>query len=344
MGINVVNKKIGFCCKFVPTQSFKSPKEEKSWIDSYNIKGTTVTALEKLSHKDRVDRILGLINTNIQNLKNQFDLMGTWEPSLRMLRIGSDVLPVKTHPSIAAVYQEPSVIKAMQALEKAGDIARKHDIRLSMHPGQFTLLCSKSGDDVIQRSIQDLEYHADVFRLLGYDSTDLQQEINIHGGARRDDFTEQFLNNFKNLSTDLQNWLSVENDEFSYSLDDLLPISDKVKICLDIHHYWIHHGVYINSADTRLEQVIASWRGARPEMHVSWTHEDVLGDHSCTVLPDMALLESAGFNKSKLRAHSSGAWNSAIASYALEFWDRFDLCVEAKNKNIAAKQLYDFGK
>jgi UV DNA damage repair endonuclease len=261
MGIIVVNKKIGFCCKFVPTQSFKSPKEEKSWIDSYNVKGTTVTALKKLSYTSRVDRVLELIHTNIQNLKNQFELMGTWEPTLRMLRIGSDVLPAKTHPSMIAVYKEPSVIKALQAFEKAGDISRKHDIRLSTHPGQFTLLCTNGGQEIIDRSIQDLEYHADVFRLLGYDSTDLRQEINIHGGARRADFNEQFLANFKKLSTDLQNWLSVENDEFSYSLDDLLPISDKVKICLDIHHYWIHHGTYIDPRDTRLEKVIASWRG-----------------------------------------------------------------------------------
>ena len=123
-------------------------------------------------------------------------------------------------------------------------------------------------------------------------------------------------------------------------MDDILPLADHVKICVDINHYWINKGVYLASYDARLESVVNSWRGVRPEMHVAYPHEDVLTDHAKDVLPDMTLLESAGVKKSKLRAHSDGAWNTAISRYALEFWDRFDLMYEGKTKNLAAKTLW----
>ena len=340
----MVDQRIGFACKFMPEQTFKLKKEEKVWLESYNLKGTTVTALQKLSRTQQVDRICELVYANAKIMKNQMSLVGSWNPELRMMRIGSDALPCRTHQSIAPLYQEHAVIRAMQAFGEVGAIARKHDIRLSMHPGQFTMLCSNGGDDVINRSIEDLEYHSEVFRLMGYDGSDQHQEINIHGGANRSDFVEQFLANFRRLSSDTRQWLSIENDEFSYCLDDILPLADYVKICVDINHYWINKGVYLSSNDPRLEQVINSWRGVRPEMHVAYPHEDLLVDHAHDVLPDMNLLESVGVKKSKLRAHSDGAWNSAISKYALEFWDRFDLMYEGKTKNLAAKTLWSMSK
>lgn len=338
-------KKIGFACKIIPDkQTNLSAKETNNWLQQYNTKDTTVKSLLALPYVQRVDKILHLVENNIDVLKRQFSLLGSWDSELRMMRIGSQILPARTHASIAPLYQEFAVIRAMQGFSEVGEIARKHDIRLSMHPGQFTMLCSNGGDDVINRSLEDLEYHSEVFRLMGYDGSDQRQEINIHGGANRSDFAEEFLRNFRRLARDTRQWLSIENDEFSYCLDDILPLSDSVKICVDINHYWINKGGYLSSSDSRLEQVINSWRGVRPEMHVAYPHEDVLVDHDNTILPDMSLLESSGVKKTKLRAHSEGAWNTAISQYALEFWDRFDLMYEGKSKNLAAKTLWLISK
>ena len=336
----MVDRRVGFACKLLTEQSFESKKLANAWLKRYNTSTTTVANLDKLGRNQAVDRIVELIETNAQVLCNQFELLGTWTQALRMIRIGSEILPARTHPKYMSWYEdEPAIRRAMSSFARAGELARQHDIRLSTHPGQFTMLCSNS-TDVIERSMDDLHYHSEIFRLMGFDSSDQRQEINIHGGARRDDFLEQFATNFKRLARDTQQWLSVENDEFSYCLDDLLPLADTVKICVDINHYWLHQGSYLLPQDPRIERVVASWRGARPEMHVSWPSEQILKDHDPSVLPDMALLEAAGHKRSKLRAHSETAWSTAVSKMALQFWDKFDLMCEVKSKNLAAHTLW----
>jgi UV damage endonuclease UvdE len=336
----MTDQRIGFACKMLTEQTFENKKAAADWLKRHNTSATTVANLDKLDRSAAIDKIIAIIHANAEALCNQFSLMATWPQQLRMIRVGSEILPARTHPKYMSWYEdEPSIRKALHSFAAAGQLARQHDIRLSSHPGQFTMLCSNS-DDVVNRSMDDLHYHSEIFRLMGFDSSDQRQEINIHGGAGRDDFLEQFRNNFRRLARDTQQWLSVENDEFSYCLDDLLPLADTVKICVDINHYWLHQGSYLAPDDPRLETVIHSWRGARPEMHVSWPSEEILNDHDSSVLPDMTLLEAKGHKRSKLRAHSETAWNSAICDAALAFWDRFDLMCEVKSKNLAAKALW----
>jgi UV damage endonuclease UvdE len=339
----VTDKRIGFCCKFVSETEFKDKKSAAEWHSLYNTKGTTVTSLEKLTRTQAIDKLCGIVRYNTEVLMRQFQLVGSWPQELRMMRIGSEILPARTHANWSSAYQESVMIEALRGFGEVGKLARDFDIRLSTHPGQFTMLVSHE-PEVVERAIEDLEYHSEIFRLMGFDGSDQRQEINIHGGARRDDFLDYFQHSFARLSSDTKQWLSVENDEYSYGLDHLLPLKDKVKICLDINHYWIHQGTYLSPDDPRLTQVIESWRGARPEIHVAWPHEDVLPSHSNTTRPDIALLESSGIKRSKLRAHSKRPWNKALNSYCLEFWDRMDLMCEAKEKNLAARELYDYSQ
>ena len=76
-------------------------------------------------------------------------------------------------------------------------------------------------------------------------------------------------------------------------------------------------------------------------MHYSISREDYLPDHSPHVRPDFQKLIDTGHKKAKLRAHSDMCWNKACNDWALSFAPEFDIMVEAKNKNLANKQLYD---
>ncbi len=64
----------------------------------------------------------------------------------------------------------------VETLQRCGDFAAEHDIRTSFHPDQFVVLNSPR-EDVVEKSIQDLEYHAEVAEWVGADV------INIHGGG-----------------------------------------------------------------------------------------------------------------------------------------------------------------
>lgn len=334
-----MDQRIGFCCKMLPEQTFDTKKDAQAWLDSHNCKSTTVAYLDKLTPSAVIDKICTIIRHNQAALSAQFRVIGTWPQALRMVRVGSEILPVRTFERYKHVYMEPEVQKVLQGFAAVGDLAREHDIRLSSHPGQYTILTSDN-PLVVDRAVEDLEYHAEIFRLMGYDSSDQRQEINIHGGPKREDMVQRFRAVIPRLSADTRAWLSVENDEYSHGLDDLLPLADTVKIVVDINHHWIKEGEYLQPDDARMRQVVDSWRGARPEIHVAYPHEDVLQGHDVNQLPDMKLMEAQNIKRAQLRAHSDQSWLTAISHYALTFWHMADLCVEAKHKNWASKNLY----
>jgi hypothetical protein len=45
-------------------------------------------------------------------------------------------------------------------------------------------------------------------------------------------------------------------------------------------------------------------------------------------------------NKRDLYLHSDRMWNDWTNNYALQFLDRFDIMLEAKDKNLAAEGFY----
>jgi UV DNA damage repair endonuclease len=117
-------------------------------------------------------------------------------------------------------------------------------------------------------------------------------------------------------------------------LRDILPI------VLDVHHHWVREGEYISPLDHRVQMVEDSWRGVRPVLHYSVSREDYLPTHGRDVMPEMGILLESGHKKQKLRAHSDLMWNTAVNKYVGTFWDRFDIQVEAKAKNLASAALF----
>lgn len=321
--------KIGFACKWLDNNGIV--------MESHNEKGTTVKAIEAKTMKDRFDRIYELTRHNIESLKNRVDELIKGPEELRMMRIGSGFVPVATHESCKEVYNDNDFRSFMEkSLRPIGDKMRKHGIRPSMHPGQFTIL-NNTDEIITQRSIDDLEYHADLFRWMGYtrwheDGLD----INIHGGGKSNGLA-QFRKNVGKLSTEVRNWLTVENDEFSFGLDDLLELSDIIPVLPDVHHHWVFtHGEKIQPNDDRLKRVIDSWRGVRPEMHVSMPQQTI--DEKTVDLSKP--FSDIGFPRGKLRKHSYDPWNKNWVEWFLSFTE-FDLMYEGKSKNLGANAIYN---
>jgi UV DNA damage repair endonuclease len=206
-----------------------------------------------------------------------------------------------------------------------------------MHPGQFTVLASEN-PGIVERSIEEFEYHADMARYMGYGKTFQDFKINVHISGKQG--PEGIRKAYKKLSTEARNCITIENEENSHGLDDCLTISDLVPIVLDIHHHWIKTGDYITPLDDRVNRVVDSWRGIRPTMHYSVSREDYLVGHDSGVKPDYASLLTEGYKKQKLRAHSDFYWNKEANQWALSFLDQFDIMCESKGKNLASHALY----
>ena len=335
----MATKKIGFACKWIDTPEQVDGIKSSDPAKELNTGTTTVAWLNRQTREVAEQRLWDLMVHNISSTQKLVERVGTLDGSLRMVRLSSDILPVYTESSWSYFWRRSDVRDfCAKAFAQVGDVARSRGVRLSFHPGQFTVLASDN-PLIVDRSIEEFEYHTDMARWMGYGQTFQDFKCNVHIAGRAG--AQGIRDVYGRLSPEARNILTIENEEMKHGLDDCLSISDLVPIVLDIHHHFIREGEYISCDDRRVQQVKESWRGLRPTCHYSVSREDILVGHDATVLPDMKTLLESGHKKSKLRAHSDFYWNTAVNDWALTFLDSFDIMCESKGKNIASFALYD---
>ena len=330
--------KIGFACKWIDHAGQIDGIKPTDNCKQYNQNSTTVAWLKRQKQDVAEQKLWDLMVSNIESIRKLVEHVGELDPDLRMVRLGSDILPVYTQLDYAYYWRKPDVISYAEThFKRVGDIARDRNVRLSMHPGQFVVLASEN-PGIVKRSIEEFEYHADMARWMGFGKTFQDFKINVHiSGKLGPDGIRAALNH---LSPEARNCITIENEENSWGLNDCLSLSDVVPIVLDIHHHWIREGEYIDCNDDRVKKVIESWRGVRPTCHYSVSREDVLVGHCPNTRPDHKSLLESGHKKQKLRAHSDFYWNKEVNNWAISFLDQFDIMCESKAKNLASMELY----
>ena len=328
-------KRIGFACKF----SEINRKGEIASIPELNTGGTTLAWARRQSRAIAEEKVMDVAKRNLLHTHNLVKKVASLEPELRMVRLTSDMLSFYTHPEWQSFWQDTDVQRKLAHwFAPIGETARQNDVRLSFHPDQFVVLASDR-DEVVTNSIREFEYHADMARWMGYGKKFQDIKINVHISGRRG--PQGIRDVYPRLSPEARNTLTLENEEYTHGLSDCLSLSDLVPTVLDIHHFWVREGEYIQPNDPLVQRVIHSWRGVRPTLHYSVSREDVLGSHPRNILPDHGALIAAGHSKQKLRAHSDYMWSDAVNDWALTFYDNFDIMCEAKGKNLASFKLYD---
>ena len=311
--------KLGFACKYLDAQA-KQP---------FPFKTTTRTRFLSLDREAQASLLAQLATHNLENQLQMLNQLAQLPDALRMMRIGSDLLPLYTVPEATAIYSE--LMPDLQPLlSRCGDVARANNIRLSFHPGQYSVLASDN-EGVVDRAIEDVEYHAMCAVEMGYGRQFQDFKINIHMNGKKG--IEGFRSAFMRLSSEARNMLTVENDEISCSLDDVLQARDLCPVVLDIHHHWVKENLYIQANDPRVPLIIESWRGVRPVLHYSIAQEGIIPDHGFPDQQDLAV------NKVKLRAHADYYFNQTLNDWALSF-SEFDIMCEVKMKNLARDRLY----
>jgi len=334
----LVTKRIGFACKWIDSPEQVDGIKSTDACKELNTGTTTVAWLNRQTREVAEQRLWDLMVQNISSIQKLVERVGTLDESLRMVRLSSDILPVYTESSWSYFWRRSDVRSFCEkAFAQVGDVARSRGVRLSFHPGQFTVLASDN-PTIVDRSIEEFEYHTDMARWMGYGKTFQDFKCNVHIAGRLG--AQGMRDVYGRLSPEARNILTIENEEMKHGLDDCLSISDLVPIVLDIHHHFIREGEYLSSDDRRVQQVKESWRGHRPTCHYSVSREDLLLGHASDTLPDMKVLLESGYKKSKLRAHSDFYWNTAVNDWALTFLEDFDIMCESKGKNIASFALH----
>lgn len=289
-------------------------------------------------------RLWELMKHNVSVIGKLIQRAGAGPESEKMLRLGSEILTGYTEPNWQWFYQQADVKNYLEsALRPLGDQAKTLGVRLSFHPGQFCCLASEN-PDIVNRSILEMEYHADLARYLGYGSEFHEQgfKINVHISGRAGPSGVRAA--LARLSPEARNLISIENSELTWGLEHSLELADDLALVLDLHHYWIYTGEYILPSDPRIQRVIDSWRGVRPAIHYSVSRRDLLLDQDPSVRPELSDLLARGYRKQHLRAHSDTMWNSAVNHWAAEHLTWADIQIEAKWKNLAQTEFRKYAE
>lgn len=224
------------------------------------------------------ERLIETVTTNLDAL--QQILVWNDAHDIRFFRISSTTVPFASHPVMTVDWQTHFA----STLASIGDYIRAHDMRINAHPGQYVILNSPR-EDVIQRSIAELAYHAELMDLLGIDDS---HKVQIHTGGVYDDkqsAVDSFVTSYATLPEPIRRRLAIENDERQFSLADNLRIYEAtgVPLIFDIfHHELFNHGETIAQA---LDAVIPTWHrhGAAMIDYSSQNPEKQAGAHTLSV-------------------------------------------------------------
>ena len=333
-------KRIGFPCKWIDFVSQVNGIKPKDDCKKYNTGSTTVAWLNRQTKDVAVEKLWSLMEHNIASGHILVERVGALDENLRMVRLSSDILPVYTEPTWSWFWQQPDVRAYCEKHFSAlGNVARSRDVRLSFHPGQFTVLASDN-PDIVDRSIEEFEYHVAMVRWMGYGKTFQDFKVNVHIAGRQGPAGIRAA--LPRLSPEARNTITIENDEITWGIDASLELVKDCALVLDIHHHFIKTGEYIQPEDDRFKRIVDSWRGVRPVIHYSYSRNEHLpDDFTHNEFPNLEKLLESGHKKSKLRAHSDFYPNETVNAWALSFLETADIMAESKGKNLASFALYE---
>ena len=212
--------RFGLCCIF---------REEP-----IRFRQTTAKALLSLSEQERLLKLSTICLENANSLVTALEAVQRF--GFGAFRVSSQFLPRYTHPVVGYTLDSlPDYASILASLEKVKQLREQWDIRLSFHPDQFVLLSSPSAE-VTRKSIAELDYQAMLAEMIGADV------LNIHAGGVYGDkqaALKRLRENFQSLPERVQSRLTLENDDVSYTVNDLLPVCQKLAVPLvyDVHHH-----------------------------------------------------------------------------------------------------------
>ena len=122
-------KRIGFACKWIDRPDQINGIKPKDECKLLNTMGTTVAWLNRQSRDAAEEKLWEITKYNIESVRRLVERVGAQHEDLRMVRVGSDVLPVFTEPSWGYFYRQPDVIRYCERhFADVGDLARRLEI------------------------------------------------------------------------------------------------------------------------------------------------------------------------------------------------------------------------
>jgi len=229
-------------------------------------------------------RLTELIGQNLEAVGRMLEYNG--QMGIRLFRMSSDIIPFAGNP-VNTLDWPTQFAPQLAAL---GVKARNYGIRLSMHPGQYSVLNSPRRE-VVEATIRDLEYHTTFMDAMGLGR---ENKIILHVGGgygNHREAMERFALHTKDLSPQIMNRLVLENDERIFNIEEVLKLSELVKlpVVFDILHHQANPSAPGGSAEVWIEAAAKTWGplDGSPKLHYSQQDKGKkIGAHSVTISLD----------------------------------------------------------
>lgn len=280
---------------------------------------TSRSLVLKTAEKKGLEYVKQLATDNVEDLMKI--LIYNEAHGIRFFRISSCIFPHLDNPKLMGSAYDLTFVK--DKLKTIGTYAKKHNHRLTMHPGQFVQLGSPN-EEIVKRSIIDLKNHVQLLKMMNYKPIDGSVLI-VHGGGTFGDkkaTLERWKQNFLFMPSDIREYICLENDENGYSIMDLLPVCEELNIpfCLDVFHNSVSKEPVPITNDLLL-RIFDTWkkRNTIPKIHYSEQQPGLRrGAHSKTIneLPYFLLKIPETFNTS------------------------IDIMLEVKDKEVSVFKIY----
>lgn len=273
------------------------------------------------------------LGASIAALHGIFDYLD--QVDIRMYRMASAIAPYASHPDLKGFRDQPQ--RFAEELAELGARAKELRLRLSTHPGQYTVLNS-TAPETVDAAVTELEVHAELL-----DGMDLGPEcvIVLHVGGIAGDkqaAKDRFVRGFERLSERAQKRLVIENDDRSFGLADALEVSGRTgcPVVWDVlhHHCFDPDGI---PDDEALRLAVATWpRGVTAKMHYS---SPVTAIHVRKVKEGRRTIEVP--TPPQLRAHADMIDPVGFTWFLdhVKKDARVDVMLEAKAKDVALLTL-----
>lgn len=257
--------RIGFACKIVGETSI--PK-----MHSCILRNATLTNLVTIS------------NHNLNYLEKMIDYCS--KKQIYLIRISSDTIPFASHPLVNFNWKK----FVGERLKKIGNLIKCSGLRISMHPGQYTILNSIN-THVVEQSIRDINWHCEFLNTLG---ADYASKIILHIGGiygNKENSICRFIKNFKQLlNNNIKSRIALENDDKNYNIEDVINISSELNIpvVLDIfHHHLLSPKNNFHDDLYWINKVAETWKPSidgKQKIHYSQQNtNNIRGSHSNTI-------------------------------------------------------------
>lgn len=229
-----------------------------------------------------------------QNLNSVMKII-KWnkKKDIKLYRLSSAMFPQITNKEFINEHKYAYQLEIFKdILKRIGELSYNYEHRITFHPDHYNQIGTPR-EEVLQSTITDLNCHADILDLCGFDRNSVMV---VHGGGvynNKEETIKRWIKQYLQLPENVRNRLVLENCERSYSIEDTLYISSKIKrkcgrsipCVFDTHHHDVYNANISNlyTDEYYLDDIIQTWddNDIIPKFHISEQRPNArIGAHS----------------------------------------------------------------